>query len=661
MSAPDGTGAARRARGPAGGAGTTAAASAPAEEPAAGPATGPAEEPASAPATGPAAPPAVWDAVVVGGGIAGLAAAWELTRAGLRPLLVEARGYTGGLVAGARIAGVRMDLGAEGFVLRGRAVSEAAEALGLEIVGPSGGGARLLLPPLPDGEGPGGGGGSPADAPGSAAAGAADRRDHSLAPDRHGSGRRAPGGHASDRIAAAPGGPWRLHRFPRDSFLGIPADPTAPDVVEVLGQAGARRAAADADLPGRTGTGPDEAADLASFVTARMGPVVLDRLVRPIVAGIHAADPHTLAADTVAPGLREATARLGSLQAAVGELLRRRRARSGGRSVDVTTRGGLVRLTDALRDAIEADGGSVRTRTGAQSLRPVDPAGGPDRSGGPGGPDGPDGPDGGGAGPTGTPAADFGAPAARWELTLAPTGRGPAPSDEPVAVGPAERVRTDRLVLACSAPAAARLLAGAGVKADPNAPVGSPIARFILVARAPGLAGAPVGSGLLVAPPAAGRVAPVRAKALSHLSVKWPWIGRELRALHGEDVHALRLSYGRPGEPRPEVTLDDALADVEALTGARIAPDDVIDHMLVRWDGTLPPVDADRRERAAALVERVESLPGLALTGAWVAGTGIAAVVEHARSRAGRLAGGGSAEGAGDAKNAGTGHGREHA
>lgn len=652
MSAPDGTGAARRARGPAGGAGTTAAASAPTEKPAAGPA----EELAA----GPAAPPAVWDAVVVGGGIAGLAAAWELTRAGLRPLLVEARGYTGGLVAGARIAGVRMDLGAEGFVLRGRAVSEAAEALGLEIVGPSGGGARLLLPPLPDGEGPGGGGGSPADAPGSAAAGAADRRDHSLAPDRHGSG----------RIAAAPGGPWRLHRFPRDSFLGIPADPTAPDVVEVLGQAGARRAAADADLPGRTGTGPDEAADLASFVTARMGPAVLDRLVRPIVAGIHAADPHTLAADTVAPGLREATARLGSLQAAVGELLRRRRARSGGRSVDVTTRGGLVRLTDALRDAIEADGGSVRTRTGAQSLRPVDPAGGPDGSGGPDesdgpggldGPDGPDGPDSGGAGPTGTPAADFGAPAARWELTLAPTGRGPAPSDEPVAVGPAERVRTDRLVLACSAPAAARLLAGAGVEADPNAPVGSPIARFILVARAPGLAGAPVGSGLLVAPPAAGRTAPVRAKALSHLSVKWPWIGRELRALHGEDVHALRLSYGRPGEPRPEVTLDDALADVEALTGARIAPDDVIDHMLVRWDGTLPPVDAARRERAAALVERVESLPGLALTGAWVAGTGIAAVVEHARSRAGRLAGAGSAEGAGDAKNAGTGHGRERA
>ncbi|WP_273168882.1 FAD-dependent oxidoreductase, partial [Actinomyces israelii] len=73
------------------------------------------------------APAEHWDALVVGGGIAGLTAAWELTRAGLRPLLIEARGYTGGLVAAGAIAGVRMDLGAEGFAVRGGAVTSMAD------------------------------------------------------------------------------------------------------------------------------------------------------------------------------------------------------------------------------------------------------------------------------------------------------------------------------------------------------------------------------------------------------------------------------------------------------------------------------------------------------------------------------------------------------
>ena len=118
------------------------------------------------------------------------------------------------------------------------------------------------------------------------------------------------------------------------------------------------------------------------------------------------------------------------------------------------------------------------------------------------------------------------------------------------------------------------------------------------------------------------------AKALSHLNIKWPWLADQLPP----HTHLLRLSYGRHGEAEPAVTVEGALRDIRTLTGVTIAAEAVTDHLLARWNGTLPPLPPEYRSRVGALEEQVRPLGGVALTGAWVAGTGIASVVTHARA-----------------------------
>ena len=565
------------------------------------------------------------DALVIGGGIAGLSAAWQLTQDGLKPLLVEARGYLGGLIAPGYIGPVQVDLGAETFVPRGVETAQMVAALGLEALAPSGDGARLFLPPNRD----------------------------------NGESR------------------WRLWRFLRDAYLGIPADPSADDVVAVLGAKAAHRAAQDRHLGSEVGQGA-EGETLAGFVAARMGQAVVDRLVRPIVAGIYTCDPADLATDTVTPGLRQATREHGCLADAVAFLLARSRKATGGRSVDKCVHGGMFQLTAALSQAITTAGGTVLTRVGAQQLIAPDAAGNADTASGAttcGASSASNATSHDASNSSGTPDSS-----GYWQVVLAPTKPGPTPSSEPVPAGTPRTLRTKRLVVACSARPALRLLASANLAAldtDITIPVGAPIARYSLLVDSPELDAAPVGQGLLVAPasPAscadtqaepdqstpdtqadsepcgdtqpgavepsdqgsptqAGAVeSPVGAKALSHLNVKWPWIAQAL-APH---QHLLRLSYGRLGQSEPQVSLEQALADVRVLTGVTIHPEQVSEHKLVRWNGTLPPLPPSYRERIAAFMSQVENIEGLAVTGAWVGGTGVNAVVAHARTNARRL------------------------
>lgn len=73
-------------------------------------------------------------AVVVGGGAAGLAAAWTLKKRGIEPILLEANDWTGGRLAGDRVDGFLVDTGADFFCSSYDVTFRICEELGVPLV-----------------------------------------------------------------------------------------------------------------------------------------------------------------------------------------------------------------------------------------------------------------------------------------------------------------------------------------------------------------------------------------------------------------------------------------------------------------------------------------------------------------------------------------------
>ncbi|MCM3659735.1 FAD-dependent oxidoreductase [Georgenia satyanarayanai] len=191
-------------------------------------------------------------------------------------------------------------------------------------------------------------------------------------------------------------------------------------------------------------------------------------------------------------------------------------------------------------------------------------------------------------------------------------------------------VRTRRLVLAVPGPETVELLSGALPGELPELRPGHPIVQVTLVLDAPQLDAAPLGSGVLVGPDAG-----VRTKALTHATAKWAW----LRSAVPQGVHVVRLSYGRAGDDPAAIEAVDAelaLADAQALLGVPLDRSQVLDSLRVRRPLGLPP-SAAADPALRPLLERVRAATGLGVCGAWVAGTGVAAVVAQAEQEAARL------------------------
>ncbi|WP_345639620.1 protoporphyrinogen oxidase [Streptomyces tremellae] len=244
--------------------------------------------------------------VVVGGGIAGLAAAHRLLASGASVTVLEGSDRLGGKLHGGEIAGVGVDLGAESMLARRPEGVELARAVGL---------GGLLTSP-----------------------------------------------NATTSSVWTRGA---LRPMPKGHVMGVPGDPAV--LADLLSPEGLARIAEERSLPPGD-VGEDVA--VGAYVAQRLGREVVDRLVEPLLGGVYAGDAYRISMRAAVPQLYAAARRHGSLLDAVRSLQAAPAAPApagvslpSGGPVFAGIEGGIGRLPGAVADAVRAQGGGIRTRT----------------------------------------------------------------------------------------------------------------------------------------------------------------------------------------------------------------------------------------------------------------------------------------------------------
>lgn len=242
--------------------------------------------------------------IVVGAGIAGLLVAFRLAERGRSVRLVDAGSAPGGQLVGHAVAGVPLDAGAEAFATRGSAIPDLLADLAL---------ADRVVSPAP---------------------------------------------HA----AWMHGADGRTRPLPAASVFGIPSAPLSRDVAAVVGWRGAARAALEPLLPVSRGAG---AATVGELVRTRMGTAVLERLVAPVVEGVHSEHPDRVPVRALG-SVPEHMASGDSLTRAV----RRVREDAPAGTLVASLTGGMHTLTRALLERLEQARVDIATETRATDVAP---------------------------------------------------------------------------------------------------------------------------------------------------------------------------------------------------------------------------------------------------------------------------------------------------
>ncbi|MEU0943142.1 protoporphyrinogen oxidase [Streptomyces canus] len=243
--------------------------------------------------------------VVIGAGIAGLAAAHRLTRRGARVTVLEASDRVGGKLLPGEIAGARVDFGAESMLARRPEAVALAREVGLD---------ERLQPP-----------------------------------------------------ATATASIWTrgaLRPMPKGHVMGVPG--TAEALAGVLSEEGLARIEQDAELP-RTEVGDDVA--VGEYVAARLGREVVDRLIEPLLGGVYAGDAYRISMRSAVPQLFQVARTHTSLTEGVREIQARMAANQQTGPVFMGLQGGVGTLPLAVADSVRARGGEILTGAPVSELR----------------------------------------------------------------------------------------------------------------------------------------------------------------------------------------------------------------------------------------------------------------------------------------------------
>ena len=280
------------------------------------------------------------DVAIVGGGIAGLSAAYDLQARGLSVRVLEASARVGGVIATERFDDWVIDGGPDSLLVQKPAAVTLCRELGI-----------------------------------------ADRLVSTLTP--------------RTAFVLRDG---RLHAIAEGSFLGFPITFGALARSRLFSLAGKARMAGEVMVPRRT---VDEDESIGAFVRRRFGREAVDYLADPLLAGIHAGDVERLSIRALFPRLVDAERRSGSVIRALRALHVRPSPQGAfvslpggtGELVDtlskalqpdtVVTKARVTNLQRGLDYSIESTAGNVRARcvvlavpayvTGTLT-RPIDPA-----------------------------------------------------------------------------------------------------------------------------------------------------------------------------------------------------------------------------------------------------------------------------------------------